>query len=227
MNEKERSAFYERYENGIHVIGRVGLSLGILLMLAAPLAMGWVLGAGPDWAAFGMGFFQVAIIYWTSGVVEFLVYSPLLGSGASYLTFITGNVLNLKVPCAVNSREICGTEVGTPENDVISTLSVAASSLVTTLVLAIGVLCLVPLTPVLEAPALQPAFNNVIPALFGALAFKYFYRNMNIAIIPLVFMCILFVAAPGLIGSVSFLILLSGAMAIGIAYWLLKHGKLN
>ena len=156
MNEKERSAFYERYENGIHVIGRVGLSLGILLMLAAPLAMGWVLGAGPDWAAFGMGFFQVAIIYWTSGV-----------------------------------------------------------------------LCLVPLTPVLEAPALQPAFNNVIPALFGALAFKYFYRNMNIAIIPLVFMCILFVAAPGLIGSVSFLILLSGAMAIGIAYWLFKHGKLN
>ena len=50
MNEKERSAFYERYENGIHVIGRVGLSLGILLMLAAPLALGWVLGAGPDWA---------------------------------------------------------------------------------------------------------------------------------------------------------------------------------
>ena len=79
----------------------------------------------------------------------------------------------------------------------------------------------------LEAPALQPAFNNVIPVLFGALAFKYFYRNMNIAIIPLVFMCVLFVAAPGLIGSASFLILLSGAMAIGIAYWLFKHGKLN
>ena len=50
---------------------------------------------------------------------------------------------------------------------------------------------------------------------------------MNIAIIPLVFMCILFVAAPGLIGSVSFLILLSGAMTIGVAYWLFKHGKLN
>ena len=223
----ERDAIYERYENGIHLLGRVSLVLGIVLMMATPLAMGLVLGAGPDWSAFAVGFFQVAVIYWTSGVVEFLVYSPLLGSGASYLTFLTGNVINLKLPCAVNAREICGTQVGTPENDVISTLSVAVSSLVTTLVLAVGVLCLVPLTPVLEMPALQPAFNNVIPALFGALAFKYFYRNLNIALIPLVFMCVLFTAVPSLIGSVSFLILLSGAMAIGIAYWLFKKGKLN
>lgn len=227
MNERECSAYYERYENEIHVLGRLGMVFGILLMMAAPLAMGWLLGVGPDWNAFGLGFLQVAIIYWTSGVVEFLVYSPMLGSGASYLTFITGNVINLKLPCAVNAREICGTEVGTPENDVISTLSVVASSIVTTLILAAGVLCLMPLTPVLEAPALQPAFSNVIPALFGALAFKYFYRNMKIAVIPLVFMCLLFVVAPGLIGSVSFLIFLSGAMAIGIAYILFKKEKLN
>lgn len=226
MNETEKLRFYETYSNSCHWIGRVGLTVGIVMMLGAPLAMGLVLGSGADWGSAIPALLQVAAVYWVSSIAEFLVYAPLLGT-ASYVAFITGNLVNLKLPCAVNAREICGTEVGTPENDVISTLSVAASSLVTTLVLAIGVLCLVPLTPVLEAPALQPAFNNVIPALFGALAFKYFYRNMNIAIIPLVFMCILFVAAPGLIGSVSFLILLSGAMAIGIAYWLFKHGKLN
>lgn len=223
----EKDLVYGRYENATHWLGRLGVAAGILLLLAAPLAMGLVLGAGPDWKAFGVGFAQVALIYWTSGVVEFLVYSPMLGSGASYLTFITGNVLNLKLPCAVNAREICGTQVGTPENDIVSTLSVAASSLVTTLVLAVGVLCLVPLRPVLENPALAPAFNNVIPALFGALAFKYFYKSLRIAVIPLVFMCVLFVAAPGLIGSVSFLILLSGGMAIGIAFWLFKKGKLD
>ena len=74
------------------------------------------------------------------------------------------------------AREICGTEVGTPENDIVSTLSVATSSLVTVVVLMLGVLCLVPLTPVLESPVLQPAFDTVIPALFGALAFKYFSK---------------------------------------------------
>ena len=72
-----------------------------------------------------MGFLQVALVYWTSGVVEFLVYAPMLGGGASYLAFITGNLINLKLPCAANAREICGTEVGTPENDIVSTLSVA------------------------------------------------------------------------------------------------------
>lgn len=227
MNEAQREQFCENYENGAHRIGRIGLSVGIVMMLAVPLAMGWLLGAGPDWRAFGLGFVQVALIYWTSGVMEFLVYAPMLGSGASYLTFITGNVLNLKLPCAVNAREVCGTEVGTPENDIVSTLSVAVSSLVTTAVLAIGVLCLVPLRPILENPALAPAFNNVIPALFGALAFKYFSKNLKIAALPLAFMCVLFVAVPSLIGSVSFLILLSGAMAIGIAYWLFKKGKLD
>ncbi|MEG1447261.1 MAG: hypothetical protein RSC58_08355, partial [Ruthenibacterium sp.] len=89
-------------------------------------------------------FIQVAIIYWTSGVLEFLVYAPMLGSGASYLAFITGNLINLKIPCAVNARDICGTTVGTPENDIVSTLSVATSSLVNMLILAIGVMCLVP-----------------------------------------------------------------------------------
>ncbi len=227
MNEIEKKEFYERYENSAHRIGRIGLTIGILLLLAAPLAMGWVLGAGPDWKAFGMGFVQVAVIYWTSGIMEFLVYAPMLGSGASYLTFITGNIINLKLPCAVNAREICGTEVGTPENDIISTLSVAVSSLVTVVILALGVLCLVPLRPVLENPVLEPAFNTVIPALFGALAFKYFSKNLKIAVIPLVFMSVLFILAPSLIANVSFLILLSGAMAIGIAWYLFKKGRLD
>lgn len=225
MQETEKQARYDTYAAGAHALGRVGLVIAMGLMIAAPLAMGAVLGAGPDWGAVMKGFLQVAVIYWTSGVVEFLVYSPMLGTGA-YLAFVTGNLINLKLPCAVNAREICGTETGTPENDIVSTLSVAVSSLVTTAVLAVGVLCLVPLRPILENPALAPAFNNVIPALFGALAFKYFSQNLKVAVAPLALMCVLFVAVPALIPNVSFLILLSGALAIGIAWMLWKKDKL-
>ena len=187
MNEAKKNELYDRYEASTHLLGRLGTAAAILLLLAVPLAMGWVLGASPDWAAFGVGFAQVA----------------------------------------VNAREICGTQVGTPENDIVSTLSVATSSLVTTLVLAVGVLCLVPLRPVLENPALAPAFNNVIPALFGALAFKYFSKSLKLAAAPLAFMCLLFVLVPSLIGSVSFLILVSGGLAIGIAYWMFRTGRLQ
>ncbi|MEG1872690.1 MAG: hypothetical protein RR194_01465 [Ruthenibacterium sp.] len=226
MNETERTAFYTKYNNSVHRLGRIGTVAAIVLLMGAPLAFGAVLGAGPDWGAFAQGFFQVAIIYWTSSIVEFLVYSPMLGSGASYLAFITGNLINLKIPCAANAHEICHTTMGTPENDVVSTLSVATSSLVNILVLAVGVLCLTPLTPLLQNEALQPAFNTVIPALFGALAFQYFSKGIKIAVVPLLLMCVLFVCVPSLIGSVSFLILLSGALAIGIAALLYKKGKL-
>ena len=221
-----KQEYYERYMSRTHIWGRAGVSLGIVLLLAAPLAMGLVLGTGPNWRAAAMGFVQVALVYWTSGVVEFLVYAPMLGGGASYLAFITGNLINLKLPCAANAREICGTEVGTPENDIVSTLSVATSSLVTVVVLLVGVLCLVPLTPVLASPVLQPAFDTVIPALFGALAFKYFSKSPRLAAVPLLVMCLLFVAVPGLIGQVSFLILVGGGLAIALAWLMFRKGKL-
>ena len=80
-------------------------------------------------------------------MVEYLIYVPMLGSGASYLSFITGNLSNLKIPCAINARDLANAKVGTPENEVISTLSVATSSLVTVVVLALGVALLVPCSP--------------------------------------------------------------------------------
>jgi len=218
MNEQQRSAYLERYLERTHLYGRVGLLTGIALLLASPFAMGLSLDAMPDLGAFARGFAQIAIIYIPSCIVEFLIYTPMLGAGGSYLGFITGNLINMKIPCALNARDIVGTKAGTTENEIVSTISVAASSLVTTLVIALGVLLLIPLRPVLEAPALQPAFNNVVPALFGAMAYKYFRRGKELVAIPLVVMTLLFVLVPSLISNVGFLMLLSGAIAIAHAY---------
>ena len=95
----------------------------------------------------------------------------------------------------------------------------------TILVLALGVLLLVPLQPILQNPVLQPAFENVVPALFGAMAYKYYRGNMKIALFPLVIMSVLFVLLPSLIGSTSFMIIPSGAIAIGVAYLIYKKGR--
>ena len=114
---------------------------------------------------------------------------------------------------------------GTPENEIISTISIATSSLVTILVLAVGVLLMVPLQPVLQSEVLQPAFENVVPALFGAMAYKYYRKNMHIAVFPLVLMSALFIFVPGLIGSTSFMIIPSGAVAILVAWIFFKKGK--
>ena len=216
--------YFERYNSRTHTIGRVSSVIVLIMLVGAPFLIGAYLGAMPDLGAAAKAFISVGLVWTVSSVVEFLVYTPMLGAGGSYLAFITGNLINMKIPCAVNARDIVGAKTGTPENEIISTLSIATSSLVTIVVLALGVLLLVPLQPVLQSPALQPTFENVVPALFGAMAYKYFRGNMKIAAAPLFIMSMLFVFVPSLTASTSFMIIPSGAMAIGIAYLLYKKG---
>lgn len=209
---------FEKYNAGTHILGRVFSVITLVLLVGAPFMIGLFLGAMPDLPAVGKGFLSVGIIWFVSSIVEFLVYTPMLGAGGGYLAFITGNLINMKIPCAINARDQVGAKSGTPKNEIISTLSIAASSLVTILVLALGVLLLVPLQPVLQSEVLQPAFENVVPALFGAMAYKYFRGNLKIAAAPLVLMSLLFILVPSLTGSTSFMIIPSGGLAIGIAF---------
>lgn len=205
MSEQERLALFQAYNRRTHAIGRAVSAITLLLLIGAPFALGAILGAMPDVGAAARCFFSVGIVWMISGVAEYLIYTPMLGAGGGYLAFITGNLINMKIPCAISARDMVGAKSGTAENEVISTLSIAASSLVTILVLALGVLLLVPLQPILQSEALQPAFANVVPALFGAMAYKYFRGNMRIAAAPLVLMSLLFMLVPSLIGSTSFI----------------------
>ena len=225
MNETERKAYLEQFNRRTHVLGRIVSAVTLVLLVGAPFLIGTFLGAMPDMGAVAKGFLSVGLVWTVSSVAEFLIYTPMLGAGGGYLAFITGNLINMKIPCAVNARDIVGAKTGTPENEIISTLSIATASLVTIVILALGVLLLIPLQPVLQSPALQPAFDNVVPALFGAMAYKYYRKNMKIALWPLVLMSVLFILVPGLLGSTSFMILPSGAIAIGVAYFRYRRSR--
>lgn len=223
---REQAEFLEKFNRQQHTIGKIMLIAAALLLLAVPFLLGAIYGVSPDMKGFISGFIKVGLVYIPVGIVEFLVYAPMLGAGGSYLTFLTGNVTNLKIPCAMNARDIAKTEVGTAENEIISTLSVAASSIVTMLVIFVGVILLVPLTPVLQNPVLTPAFDTVVPALFGALGLKYFRKSMKIAAIPLLSMTLLCVFVPAAISQTSILLIPAGGMALAIGYFLFKKGKL-
>jgi hypothetical protein len=215
----DKQKAYEEYLKNTHRLGRAVSMLTLVLLLGAPFLIGSLLGTLPDLGAAARGFLSVGLVWTVSSVVEYLVYTPMLGAGGSYLAFITGNLINMKIPCAMNARELVDAKTGTAENEVISTLSIATSSLVTILVLGLGVLLMIPLRPVLESPALQPAFANVVPALFGAMAYKYFRKDIRLALVPLCCMSLLFMFVPSLTSSTSFMIIPSGALAIGLSWW--------
>ena len=218
---------WQAYTKKTHIIGRTVSIVTLVMLVGAPFLIGKLLGAYPDLGAVGKGFLSVGIVWLVSSIAEFLIYTPMLGAGGGYLAFITGNLINMKIPCAVNARDMVGAKTGTPENEIISTISIATSSLVTILVLALGVLLMVPLQPVLQSEVLQPAFENVVPALFGAMAYKYYRKNMKIAALPLILMSLLFILVPSLIGSTSFMIVPSGAIAIGVAYLMFRKKNMQ
>lgn len=223
--DNNNNAVWEKYSKTTHILGRFVSAITVIMLVGAPFLIGKYLGAMPDLGAVGKAFFSVGLVWTVSSVAEFLIYTPMLGSGGGYLAFITGNLINMKIPCAVTARDMVGAKSGTKENEIISTLSIATSSLVTILVLAVGVLALTPLQPVLQSPTLQPAFDNVVPALFGAMAYKYYRKNLSVAVAPLVVMSVLFMLVPSLVGSTSFMIIPAGAIAIGISYFIYKKGK--
>ena len=221
-----RNQIIDNYNNTLHLLGRVTLVLASILLISVPFIVSIVNGVQPSLSGFINGLIKVGMIYIPMSIVEFLIYTPMLGVGGAYLSFLTGNVTNMKIPVVMNSKEIAQTESGTIEHEIISTISVAVSAMVTTLVIVAGVLLIVPLQPILQNEALLPAFNNVVPALFGALGLKYFVKSPKIAIIPLLVLSLLCIFVPSMISQTSVLLIPSGALALGIGFILFKKNLL-
>ena len=135
------------------------------------------------------------------------------------------DISNLKLPCALNALEQNEVSASTEEGEIISTIAIATSSIVTTIIIIIGVICIVPLTPILEAPVLAPAFAQMLPALFGGLGVAFVSKNWKIAIAPVVLMLVLFIFIPALNSStVGIMVPVSVLFTIGIARILYKRG---
>ena len=172
------------YQESMHRMGRISTLIMVGAMIAVPFLIAAVFMEPMEFTSGYWGALAALLIqFLPSGIIEVITYAPLLGTGGTYLGFISGNLINLKVPCAMNARELAHTEIGTDENEVISTISIAASAITTTLVLAIGVLLITPLTPFLENPILRPAFKTVVSALFGAMGYTYVRKYPKVAVV--------------------------------------------
>ncbi len=214
------------YRDSVHKMGRVWILSALAMLLAVPAAICIYYNAWPPVSGILKGLLSIVPIFWTVGGIEVFTYVPMLGTGGSYLGFVTGNLANLKVPCALNSMDRAGVQPGTEEGEVVSTIAIATSSIVTTLIIALGVLLLSQIAPVLESPVLQPAFENILPALFGALGVVFVSKDWKIAIAPLTVMVALFLLVPSLASAVGILVPVGALIAIGVARILYKKNLL-
>ena len=215
------------YIDSVHRDGTIWNIGMMMLLIAFPIAVAVIFGVSPDWGALVVGLISTAPMYWAVGVIETITFVPMLGAGGSYLSFVTGNISNLKLPCAINALEQNEVSASSEEGEVISTIAIATSSIVTTLIIIIGVVLIVPLTPVLNAPVLQPAFEQILPALFGGLGVAFVSKNWKLAVAPVVLMLGLFIFVPALnAGTVGIMVPVSVLFTIGVSRILYKKGVL-
>ena len=100
----------ERNYNDInHLYGRIFLAIAILIIVAIPFIMWIALDAAPDFGIILTSMLSL-IVFLVGGFIEVITYAPMLGTGATYLAFITGNLTNLKIPCCMNARNLVGPE---------------------------------------------------------------------------------------------------------------------
>lgn len=214
------------YRDSVHHMGRIWILGALAMLVAVPVAICIYYSAWPPIGGVMKGFLSVAPIFWTVGVIEVFTYVPMLGTGGSYLGFVTGNLSNLKVPCALNAMDRAGVSASSEEGEVVSTIAIATSSIVTTVIIAAGVLLLSQIAPFLESKTLQPAFDNILPALFGALGVVFVSKNWKIAVAPIVVMVALFLFVPSLASAVGILVPVGALIAIGVARVLYKKNLL-
>lgn len=198
----------------------------MILLLAFPFLISLIFKALPDWNGLIKGLVATAPMYWAVGVVEVITYIPMLGAGGAYLSFVTGNISNLKLPCALGALEQAGVSAESEEGEVISTIAIAVSSIVTTVIIILGVILIIPLQPILQHPSLQPAFEQILPALFGGLGIVFISKNYKIAIAPVILMLCLFMFTGLGAGDVGIMVPVGVVFTIAVSRIMYKKGWL-
>lgn len=217
---------YDEYLDKTHKVGQIWIWSAVCFVIFVPISICLYYNVWPTFSSVLKGLLGVAPIYWTVGLIEIITFTPMLGTAGTYLSFVTGNVTALKVPAALNAMESVGVKSGSEEGEIISTIAIATASIVTTLVIAIGIFAFAALQPILSSPLLKPAFDNIMPALFGGLGVVYISKNWKVAIVPVIFMIILFVSVPSLASSVGVLVPVGILISLGAARIMYKKNWL-
>ncbi|MBQ9494930.1 MAG: hypothetical protein IJR50_04745 [Treponema sp.] len=215
---------FEEYMKRTHFWGQLWIWSAACVVVFVPVAICVKYNAWPHASSVLKGLLGVAPVYWTVGFIEVVTFTPMLGTAGTYLSFVTGNVTALKVPAALNALESAGIKQGTEEGEIIATIAIATASIVTTFVITLGVLLFAQLAPIINSPALKPAFDNILPALFGGLGVVYISKNWKVAVAPMLFMIVLFLLVPSLANSVGVLVPVGVLVALGASRILYKRG---
>ena len=176
----------ELFTKQVHRYGRITGIIAYTLMIAFTIYLSVKFDVKPNLEYIGGPFVTMFLIMTSFFIGEMIAYPPILGPGSMYISYITGNVSTMKIPSAISSLKMANIPTGTEKGNAVAIVAVGTSNLVSTTLVSIGVLLIVPLTPFLTSPNIQSIFSNVTPVLFGALGGMWMLDNWKLSISPII-----------------------------------------
>ncbi|MHC3437438.1 hypothetical protein ACYJ1Y_04885 [Natrialbaceae archaeon A-gly3] len=173
---QEESVYKTEFIPYINRWGRITSLLAVAFAFIPAFALLAVFEIMPPTGAIIGGFITVAITFGIIWFIEPISYYPVLGIPGTYMAFLSGNISNLRLPCAAAAQESADVEPGTPQGSIISTIAIAGSIFVNITILTIGVLALVPVFEALPEFGRRALESYLVPAIFGAI-FAQFGRD--------------------------------------------------
>lgn len=175
----------KEYYNGQYIpmmrkLGKGIGFLGIACSLLPALVLGIGYGIWPDFAALIPAFISTASVFGVFWFLEPIIFYPILGEVGTYMAFLSGNINNMRIPCASMAQVSAEVEPGTPQGSIIATLGMGTSIIINIAVLTLGVILGSGVLSMLPADVVN-ALNYILPALFGALFMQYAFAKRTLS----------------------------------------------
>lgn len=163
-------------------LGVITVLIPVILCFLPNIYLAVVHGAYPSLGEALKAWGMIAVVFGAFYIVEPMSYYPILGLSGTYISFVSGNISNMRIPCSAVAQEVAGTESGTLEAEIVSTLGISASVITNMIFLSIAAIAGGAILSVLPLP-IQTAFNYCAPAIFGAMLGQFAIK-MPILLIP-------------------------------------------
>lgn len=217
----QTESFDSFWDTQANMIGRRTIFPLILLCFLPNIYLYLIYGFVPPIDAMIKTWGMVAVVFGAFYVVEPMSYYPILGLAGTYISFTTGNIGNMRVPCSAIAQEVVGVTPETPEAEIISTLGITGSVVTNLIAVSIAAVAGAQLLAMFPESIADAFKNYSAPAIFGAILGQFAIQNIKLGVIAVLIAFGMFFSSYltgiAILGAAWFVIIVTIAGTVGCA----------
>lgn len=156
------------YNNSIHFWGRVTLAVALVFSFSIPVYFSFVVGYDVNSRILIEGLIFVVSFVGVVWIIEPISYFPILGSAGTYMSFLSGNIGNMRIPVVAAVHRALEVQEGTKKAELASIFGLVGSVLTNLFILIVVVCFGVAIVDLFPSKVLA-SFEYAVPGIIGAM----------------------------------------------------------